>query len=357
MTDTLITTTQTTDLAEPLTIGQIANGFAARGAFEDYRSRRAPNTITRQDNDLALFAAYRAEVKRLADEAGLVTDPLPTSSLATDPDAWEGITWGLVEKFVTWQLQQGFAVSSVNVQLSTVKRYAKLARKAGTLDREEYAMIKDVSGYSHKEGMHIDEARQEAEVPTRFDRPGAKKNEPVRISTLQAKELKSQPDTPQGRRDNLLMALLLDLGLRCGEVAILQVTNFDLKAGELKFYRPKVDKVQTLRLHKDALAATLAYFEQDAPGIGPVLRGSRKGGHLTDDRMSARAITKRVATLGRSIDIEGLSAHDCRHYWATTAARNKTPIDRLRQAGGWKSLAMPMRYIEDAKIANEGVII
>jgi hypothetical protein len=37
------------------------------------------------------------------------------------------------------------------------------------------------------------------------------------------------------------------------------------------------------------------------------------------------------------------------------AARNGTPIDRLQEAGGWASPAMPLRYIEAAAIANEGV--
>jgi hypothetical protein len=43
------------------------------------------------------------------------------------------------------------------------------------------------------------------------------------------------------------------------------------------------------------------------------------------------------------------------HYWATQAARNNPPIDRLQEAGGWNSPAMPLRYGETAKIANEGV--
>ena len=71
--------------------------------------------------------------------------------------------------------------------------------------------------------------------------------------------------------------------------------------------------------------------------------------------MSERAITSRVADLGQSIGVAGLSAHDCRHYWATQAARNGTAIDRLQDAGGWNSPAMPLRYVESAKIANEGV--
>ena len=86
----------------------------------------------------------------------------------------------------------------------------------------------------------------------------------------------------------------------------------------------------------------------------PLLRGSFKDRQLTGI-MSARAITKRVRVLGEALGVEGLSAHDCRYYWATKAARNGTPIDRLQDAGGWASPAMPLSYIESAKIANEGV--
>src|SRR5687768_4487690 len=64
--------------------------------------------------------------------------------------------------------------------------------------------------------------------------------------------------------------------------------------------------------------------------------------------------TKRVELLGRKAGVEGLIAHDARHYWATYEARNKTSIDRLMDAGGWNSGAMPLRYIEAARIANEG---
>ncbi|MBC8492720.1 MAG: hypothetical protein H8D43_02960 [Chloroflexi bacterium] len=36
-------------------------------------------------------------------------------------------------------------------------------------------------------------------------------------------------------------------------------------------------------------------------------------------------------------------------------ARSGTPIDRLQDAGGWASPSMPLRYVEAARIANEGV--
>ena len=81
----------------------------------------------------------------------------------------------------------------------------------------------------------------------------------------------------------------------------------------------------------------------------------RIDGPLHDVGMSKRAVTARVRALGAAIGVDGLSAHDCRHYWATQAARSGTPIDRLQDAGGWSSPAMPLRYVEAAKIANEGV--
>jgi len=123
----------------------------------------------------------------------------------------------------------------------------------------------------------------------------------------------------------------------------------------LRFYRPKVDIVQTHRLPADTLAAARAYLHRDALPLGLLLRASKKDGELTSAGMSTQATSARVKTLGEAIGIESLSAHDLRHYWATQAARNGTPVDRLQQAGGWSSPAMALRYVEDAKIANEGV--
>lgn len=324
---------------------QAANKAAAQSAFADYRSRKAANTLRHQDADLAVFADFL-----LTQELG---DKAPTgAALAYDPEAWRVVSWGMVEGFQKWMLLQSYAVGTINLKLSTVKTYAHLAVKAGALDVTDLAMIRMVSGYSRKEGKRIDEQREAGEIPTRT---GPKKAQPVSITRTQAEALKTHPDTPQGRRDAVLMGLLLDLGLRVGEVAGLTVSNVDVKAGELTFYRSKVDMHQTHRLINGLQAAMAAYIEHDAPDAGPLLRSSRKGGHLTEAGMTARAITKRVRYLGGKLEIEGLSAHDCRHYWATKAARNGTPIDRLQDAGGWASPAMPLRYVEAAKIANDGV--
>ena len=318
---------------ETLTIGQLANTYAASNVFQEYQEKMAANTLKRHNDDLALFSQFLTHV-------GMTKE-----NLLEDCAEWQGITFGLVEAFKRWQLDQGYAIASINAHLSTVKVYAKLATKAGILSSEAYAMIKMVSGYRHKEGRNVDAKREVTRV-------GDKKAEAVSISPQQARALKQQSNTPQGRRDALLMCLLLDHGLRCGEVAALTVESLHVSTGLLTFYRQKVDKVQTHRLTRDTLLAAMSYFEVAKPKE-KLLMGSRKGGKL-EGSMSERAITDRVRELGERIGVKGLSAHDCRHDWARSAVK-ASDIKALQQAGGWSSPAMPLRYADDATIANEGV--
>jgi integrase len=108
----------------------------------------------------------------------------------------------------------------------------------------------------------------------------------------------------------------------------------------------------------DTLRALAAYLESDASIPGALLfRRSRKGGKLTDAGVTERNLSGRVRTLGQRIGIENLSAHDCRHSWATRAVAGGTDAFALRDAGGWSSLAMPSRYVEAARIANEKVTL
>lgn len=53
-----------------------------------------------------------------------------------DPESWRVASWGLVEAFRRLQLDQGYAVESINVRLSTIKTYAGLAHKAGIIPME-----------------------------------------------------------------------------------------------------------------------------------------------------------------------------------------------------------------------------
>jgi integrase len=320
----------------PLVVaGRVADRVAAGTVFAEYRSRKAVNTLRAQDSDLALFAHY-LEAAQL--DAGDLLEP----------EAWRGISWGLVSGFVRWLVAEGLAVASINRALSTVKAYSKLAAQAGAVSPEALALIRAVAGYGHKEAKRLDEARK-------MPRSGYKKAEATSIPPALARALKCQPDTPQGARDALLMCLLLDHGLRVGEVARLEWSAIDQNSEYLTFYREKVDKTQTHRLSRDTGVALARYRQMVAFYTGPLLLASDKRGWLVEgSQMSTRAMNNRVAVLGQVAGVEGLSPHDCRHYWATMLSRKGTQIRALQDAGGWSSPAMPLRYAESARIANDG---
>ena len=328
----------TTGTAALERIGQAANHAAARSVFYDYRSRKAANTLRAQANALAAFRGFLAS-------AGVQVD-----GLGMHPQAWRGVTWGLVEGFRNALVRQGYAVGTVNGWLSTVKVYARLAAKAGALDRQELAMIASVEGYSRKDAQRLDDHRKAGGLPTRI---GNKKPTATPLSEGLVKSLRERPGTAQGRRDAVIMALGLDLGLRVGELAALTVDN--VEGAELYFFRSKVGKWQRHSLAVNGcLGVVKAYLENDAPTEGPLLRSSVKGGRLDKPGMTTRAISERVRSLGAELGVN-LSAHDLRHSWATRAKQAGTQDTALTEAGGWASGAMVRRYGEAARIANEGV--
>lgn len=120
----------------------------------------------------------------------------------------------------------------------------------------------------------------------------------------------------------MLLSLFLDLGLRASEVAALRVEDF-AEPGTVIVYRQKTDSVDWMELTRDILQA-LAAYEPYLRQSGVLLRGSRKNGKLTNQNMPVRA------------------------------AKGSNPFV-LRDADGWTNMQTPSRYVERAKVVNEGI--
>ena len=336
--DLEVSTVPTRTMAQ---LAVVADKLSSAHAFEEYRLRVSENTRDRQEFDLTAFENYLYS-RDVAVPEGL--------SLYLDAKAWRGISYGVVDGFVKWMSNEGESIGTMNVRLSTIKTYVGLAEKCGVVSRETLDSIRDIHGYRHIEGLRLDERRG-------LTRIGDKKAVPVSLNPEQVETMRRRPRTTVGIRDTLILDLLADLGLRCGEAVALKVEHIDQAQGLLTFYREKVHLTQIHNLNERLNASLAAYLAlPGAPTVGQLLRATTKDGKLSRP-LKNHGLAKRIQTMGEGIGIPNLSPHDLRHYWATQAARNKTPIDRLQNAGGWKSPAMPLRYIEKTKIANEGVIL
>lgn len=202
-------------------------GMRSGSSFERYQRRKADNTVRRHKADLALFEVYLAEGGQ------------PVSQLLSQPSAWQVVTAESVELFVEWQIERGYAIGSINARLSTVKRYAGLAYRAGGITGEELLRIREIKGFRRIEGRRIDAKRPVTRV-------GDKKAVPTLLSAEQLSALFQVPDlsTPQGWRDLFLLRLLYDLGLRPGEIITMTLADLDLQGEKLHVHRHKTDGEQ-----------------------------------------------------------------------------------------------------------------
>jgi len=307
-------------------VSALANEYSKSTRLVRYHEEKRDETLRRQKTDLLTFARFLASIG------------VQVGDLYNDLHAWQGMSAGLLEAFIEWQKRQGYSIGTINVRLATVKAYCHLAYEVGILDVDTHTHIQGVKGIQRKQARNIDARREIVRV-------GHKKAQAVDIPLELLYKLKHPETGFLARRDALLMCLLLDHGLRVGEIAILKRNQIHLRGRTLTFYRPKVDAPQTDRLTDDTEDAARAYL--------PTLPAKQES--LFD--LAIISIQERVRTLGELVGIRDLSPHDCRHSWATRAARHGTPLERLKQAGGWSNLQTPMRYIKESAIANDGVIL
>lgn len=310
------------------TVGAVANRYAAMNVFEDYKQRRAVNTVESQLVDLNLFAQY------LTDATG---DDYTGESFHCEPMAWQGITWGLVDGFVRWMIGDGRAIASINRALSSVRTYAGLAAKAGTLTPDEMTMIRTVKSISLGEAVRIDDRREVTRI-------GTKPAESAEITDAQARQLKIVRDgCAECRQTTGLLCFFIDHGLRVGEIVRLRIENLDMETGVLRFRRPKVSKMQNIRLSADAMnALALLADHGELPNEGPIFP------------VSERTVQRRIKGVSDEVGVD-LTTHAFRHWWATYWVQH-VPLTDVMDAGGWTSLATVRKYVARKHISNETML-
>jgi integrase len=330
--DTILTiTTRPHDLAGyALTLHEAAQ----RGTFATYQQRRPAATKRAQGAALASFREC------------LALQGYTVGDLFSDPQNWTGITSEMILAFREWLLLQSFAMGTVNLYVSSCKTYMTLANAAGAIPDSEIIRLQGpaLKSYSRKEAVDMDAKRKGEGMETR---KGAKKTAATAITEKQIRALcKVRNDSPQARRDALIMTLLFSHGMRVSEVADLLIEDINREERQITFYRRKTGKTSR---HKVSEWRGLAeYLERDNRAAqGPLILASNKSGSLIQGAgMSTRAINERVGELGRAAGIEHLSPHDLRHAGASTLGSDpNTSLQSLMNWGGWSSAQIAARYM------------
>lgn len=109
-----------------------ASPEAATERFAAFRAQYSRATNKRYDLDLILFTTSLAA-------RGIVA-----GDLAHDPAAWAAITWEDVVAFQHWLRARNYVTTSHISRLSTIRVYARLALRSGTMSVVTHAMIRTI---------------------------------------------------------------------------------------------------------------------------------------------------------------------------------------------------------------------
>ena len=161
--------------------------------------------------------------------------------------------------------------------------------------------------------------------------------------------------TFDGFRLHTEVLLILDAGLRAGEVCLLDTTDISQDGSAVKVWG-KGSKERTALLSREMseqLRSWVSYRNRamQAAGLGdcvilfPSLYGLRQQSMQIGERfrtMSARAGV-----------VPPLTAHSIRHLWTGNHRRAGTDPFTIRQAGGWSDMGIVMRYV--GEVSSEDV--
>ena len=178
------------------------------------------------------------------------------------------------------------------------------------------------------------------------------------LTREQAKELLAVPDrsTLKGKRDYLILALLVGCALRRNELAELEVETIQQREGRwvLADLEGKGRRVRTVAVSiwvKQGIEAWTA-----AAGIdkGRLLRSVSKSGKVNRDSLSDWAVWSVVEQSSKQIGIEHFGAHDLRRTCAKLCRKNGGDLEQIKFLLGHSSIQTTERYLgseQDIEIA------
>ena len=357
-----------------------ADSVARMNVFARYRHRKSVHTKRMHRAALGLFMAYLKE-------AGVEL----TFHLADEPRLWTHISFGLVEGFMLWMEDKGYKIKTMNDYLSIVQLYAGLAYKADIMNVDTLLKIKGILSIRGSDAFHIEEDRKRRKVAP----VGKKKAAATTLTPEQFRTLLNLPNTPQGKRDRVVILLLYAMGMRPGEVVALKLSDLHLDEGYYRLTRLKTYQEQELEFQPDLAVALQEYLlerrdwttycaepskENDAPLLVQSLKttalveqcdmqqriqdGSyrnsvletRKGHKEPSADWSTPGMYKYIRRLSTKLGLPPLSPYDGRHQWAKDAADSGTNYIHLLKAGGWSAGSrMPDRYYGDHRVLHTQV--
>jgi integrase len=230
---------------------------------------------------------------------------------------------------------ESLSPSTINVRLSAVRKLVGEARRAGLLGQEEAASLTDIPNISQK-GTRLGNW----------------------LTSEQAKELLAVPDrsTLKGKRDYVILALLVGCALRRNELAELDVETIRQREGRwvLADLEGKGRRIRTVAIPIWVKQGIDAWMIAAAIEDGRLLRSVSKSGKINRDTLSDWSVWSVVEHHPSKSGSSTSAPHDLRRTCAKLCRKSGGDLEQIKFLLGHSSIQTTERYLgseQDIEIA------
>ncbi|EOW2356932.1 tyrosine-type recombinase/integrase [Cronobacter sakazakii] len=238
---------------------------------------------------------------------------------------WEQLSFAAVAKVRAALLDDGYAVSSVNMALSALRGIAQTAFNLNCLEADTLARIRAVrrvSGDNQRKGRAL--SREEVRALVQ-----AAKRHPQRIRCC---------------RDVAIVMALCGAGLRAGELVSLE--HRDYNNGILTVRQGKGRKYREIHVAAAVDKAIRAWIK--ASGVkeagDALFNRVQRNGRVVSQPMTTTGLTGILAQLQHDAGIARFTPHDMRRTFITRLLEQGVDINTVRQLAGHSDISTTTRY-------------
>ncbi|QHM94692.1 tyrosine-type recombinase/integrase [Kosakonia sacchari] len=238
---------------------------------------------------------------------------------------WEQLSFAAVAKVRAALLDDGYAVSSVNMALSALRGIAQTAFNLNCMNAETLARIravKRVNGDNQRKGRAL--SREEVRALVQVA-----KRHPQRIRCC---------------RDAAIVMTLCGAGLRAGELVSLEHRDYD--NGILTVRQGKGRKYRDIHVAAAVDKAIRAWIK--ASGVkeagDALFNRIQRNGRVASQPLTTTGLTGILEQLQHDAGIERFTPHDMRRTFITRLLEQGVDINTVRQLAGHSDITTTTRY-------------
>ena len=238
----------------------------------------------------------------------------------------EPLSRALLMAYRAQLLERQLAPPTINVRLSAVRKLVREARHNGWIDAELAAAVSETPNV-RQQGIRIGNW----------------------LTRTQAKELLRIPDRQslKGKRDYVLLSLLVACALRRHELAALRLCDLQQREGRwvLADLVGKGRRIRTVAVPLWVKQGIDEWVEAAGIRQGRLLRAIRKGGRVYGEGLSDWAVWSVVEACAAEMGIENFGAHDLRRTCAKLCRSRGGDLEQIKFLLGHSSIQTTERYL------------